>query len=213
MNGKYVRLLRLHLWLAWWSSISFVQSRKRNQNKNEETPQSIIALGGCTRLSAVPDHLSLPETEGQRFPAMSWALCVTYWQGSAAKAMYPDFDDNLLKAQGVAEYARQNQSVGRIQLIRKGKTLPAKSASNAWTSQRAPSATGAEASGIIDYWLDDLLLCIFQWIQENRGSTSGISYQKRMKRRVFGRGWTEKAYGCQNLFKVSIKIIPPDGFL
>lgn len=82
---------------------------------------------------------------------MSWALCVSYWQGSAAKAMYPDFDDNLLKAQGVAEYARQNQSVGRIQLIRKGKTLPAKSASNAWTSQRAPSATGAEASGIIDY--------------------------------------------------------------
>lgn len=30
-------------------------------------------------------------------------------------------DDNLGKAQGLAEYARQNQAIGRIQLIRKGK--------------------------------------------------------------------------------------------
>ena len=30
-------------------------------------------------------------------------------------------DDNLGKAQGLAEFARQNQAIGRIQLIRKGK--------------------------------------------------------------------------------------------
>ena len=80
----------------------------------------------------------------------SWALCIPYQQGTTSKAMYPDFlivrkdavlgyivdilephnpdfDDNLPKAQGLAEYARQNQSIGRIQLIRKGKDLAGKS--------------------------------------------------------------------------------------
>lgn len=37
-----------------------------------------------------------------------------------------DFDDNLPKAKGLAEYARQNQAVGRIQLIRKGKNAAGK---------------------------------------------------------------------------------------
>ena len=73
-----------------------------------------------------------------------WALCIPYKQGTEQKRLYPDFliirkdealgyiidvlephnpdfDDNLGKAQGLAEYARQNQAIGRIQLIRKGK--------------------------------------------------------------------------------------------
>ena len=35
----------------------------------------------------------------------------------------PDYNDNLGKAKGFAEYARQNPGVGRIQLIRMGKDI------------------------------------------------------------------------------------------
>ena len=70
----------------------------------------------------------------------SWALCIPYEIDSEKKPTYPDFliirrdgseyvvdilephdptrQDNLGKAKGFAEYARQNPGVGRIQLIR-----------------------------------------------------------------------------------------------
>lgn len=74
----------------------------------------------------------------------SWALCIPYEIDGEIKPTYPDFivvrqderlgyvidilephsadfKDNLGKAKGFAEYARQNPGVGRIQLIRKSK--------------------------------------------------------------------------------------------
>ena len=71
----------------------------------------------------------------------SWALCIPYEIDGETKPTYPDFivarkdtelgyvidilephnpdfKDNLGKAKGFAEYARQNPGVGRIQLIR-----------------------------------------------------------------------------------------------
>ena len=70
----------------------------------------------------------------------SWALCIPYELDGEKKPTYPDFlivrrdgfdyvvdvlephdptrQDNLGKAKGFAEYARQNPGVGRIQLIR-----------------------------------------------------------------------------------------------
>lgn len=70
----------------------------------------------------------------------TWGLCLPYEMGNEKKPMYPDFlvirkdgpdyivdilephdptrTDNLGKAKGLAEYARQNPGVGRIQLIR-----------------------------------------------------------------------------------------------
>ena len=77
-------------------------------------------------------------------PRKPWSLCIPYMIGTDHKSAYPDFliirkdaligyvidilephnpdlDDNLGKAQGFAEYARQNPQIGRIQLIRKGK--------------------------------------------------------------------------------------------
>lgn len=71
----------------------------------------------------------------------SWALCIPYEENSDTKPAYPDFiivrkdpiskyvidilephspdfKDNLGKAKGFAEYARQNPGLGRIQLIR-----------------------------------------------------------------------------------------------
>ena len=73
-----------------------------------------------------------------------WSLCIPYEIGGEQKPAYPDFViirkdgdenfvidilephdptriDNLGKAKGFAEYARQNHGVGRIQLICKGK--------------------------------------------------------------------------------------------
>ncbi|MCD8110559.1 MAG: DEAD/DEAH box helicase family protein [Clostridiales bacterium] len=77
-------------------------------------------------------------------PRKPWALCIPYEMGGVKKPAYPDFiiirkdsdqeyvvdilephdptrTDNLGKAKGFAEYARQNPGVGRIQLIRMGK--------------------------------------------------------------------------------------------
>ena len=80
-----------------------------------------------------------------RNPSRSaWALCIPYEIDGETKPTYPDFiivridkvlgyvidilephnpefKDNLGKAKGFAEYARQNPGVGRIQLIRMGK--------------------------------------------------------------------------------------------
>lgn len=79
----------------------------------------------------------------------AWALCIPYEIDSITKPAYPDFiiirkdrisdyvidilephnpefKDNLGKAKGFAEYARQNPGVGRIQLIRMGKDATGK---------------------------------------------------------------------------------------
>ena len=76
----------------------------------------------------------------------SWALCIPYEMDGETKPTYPDFlivrtdkvlgyvidilephnpayKDNLGKAKGFAEYARQNPGVGRIQLIRMSKDV------------------------------------------------------------------------------------------
>lgn len=77
-------------------------------------------------------------------PRKPWSLCIPYEMGGEQKPAYPDFIiirkdcddeyvvdilephdptriDNLGKARGFAEYARQNPGVGRIQLIRMAK--------------------------------------------------------------------------------------------
>ena len=77
-------------------------------------------------------------------PRKPWSLCIPYEMDGEKKPAYPDFvvirrdedqeyiidilephdpsrKDNLGKAKGFAEYARQNPGVGRIQLIREGK--------------------------------------------------------------------------------------------
>lgn len=77
-------------------------------------------------------------------PRKPWSLCIPYEMGGEQKPAYPDFViirkdsddeyvvdilephdptriDNLGKAKGFAEYARQNPGVGRIQLIRMSK--------------------------------------------------------------------------------------------
>ena len=74
-------------------------------------------------------------------PRKPWALCIPYEQNNEKKAMYPDFlivrkegysgyvidvlephdgtrTDNLGKAKGFADYAKENPNVGRLQLIR-----------------------------------------------------------------------------------------------
>ena len=74
-------------------------------------------------------------------PRKPWALCIPYEQNGEKKAMYPDFlvirkdglsnyvidvlaphdgtrTDNLGKAKGFADYAKENPNVGRLQLIR-----------------------------------------------------------------------------------------------
>lgn len=74
----------------------------------------------------------------------AWSLCIPYEMDGEMKSTYPDFiivrrdsvskyvidilephrpdlDDNLGKAKGFAEYARQNPGLGRIQLIRQMK--------------------------------------------------------------------------------------------
>lgn len=79
----------------------------------------------------------------------SWALCIPYEIDGEIKPTYPDFiivrkdervgyvidilephspdfKDNLGKAKGLAEYARQNPGVGRIQLIRMSKDAAGK---------------------------------------------------------------------------------------
>lgn len=79
----------------------------------------------------------------------SWALCIPYEIDNETKPTFPDFivvrkddilgyvidilephnpefKDNLGKAKGFAEYARQNPGVGRIQLIRMGKDATGK---------------------------------------------------------------------------------------
>ena len=84
----------------------------------------------------------------RNFKRSPWALCIPYEQNNEIKAMYPDFlivrqeedsyvvdilephdpsrTDNLGKAKGLAEYAKQELKIGRVQLIRKTKGLSSK---------------------------------------------------------------------------------------
>lgn len=103
--------------------------------------KAVIALNNWEKLvlhaeQARPDYVCWLRNP----PRKPWALCVPYEQGGEMKSMYPDFliirkedatfvidilephdgtrTDNLGKAKGFAEYARQNPAVGRLQLIR-----------------------------------------------------------------------------------------------
>ncbi len=83
-------------------------------------------------------------------PKKSWSLCIPYKKDGIKKPTYPDFiiirkdenggyiidilelhdptrTDNLGKAKGSAEYARQNPGVGSIQLIRMGQDATGRS--------------------------------------------------------------------------------------
>ena len=86
-----------------------------------------------------------------RNPAKArWALCLPYETGGVKKKFYPDFlivrsdaalsyivdilephgdqyADNLPKAKALADYARKEERIGRIQLIRKGTDAAGKS--------------------------------------------------------------------------------------
>ena len=89
----------------------------------------------------------------------SWALCIPYEIDGETKPTFPDFiivridrlsgyvivilephnpefKDNLGKAKGFAEYARQNPGVGRIQLIRMGKDAAGKNRLSVWICLR-----------------------------------------------------------------------------
>lgn len=77
-------------------------------------------------------------------PRKPWSLCLKYEMNNEVKAAYPDFliiradaalgyivdilephgadfADNLAKAKGLAEYAKENPKIGRVQMIREGK--------------------------------------------------------------------------------------------
>ena len=76
----------------------------------------------------------------RNLPRKYWALCIPYEQNGVTKAMYPDFliirkddegyvvdilephdgerTDNLGKAKGFAKYAKRNDGIGHVQLIR-----------------------------------------------------------------------------------------------
>ena len=103
--------------------------------------KAVIALNNWEKIvlraeQARPDFVSWLRNP----PRKPWALCIPYEQNGEKKSMYPDFliirkddvglvidilephdgtrTDNLGKAKGFAEYARQNPGVGRLQLIR-----------------------------------------------------------------------------------------------
>lgn len=102
---------------------------------------ALIDLNGWERRVIAEEEQSEDFVCWLRNPSRgSWALCIPYETDGEKKPMYPDFliirrvgpdyvvdilephdptrQDNLGKAKGFAEYARQNPGVGRIQLIR-----------------------------------------------------------------------------------------------
>ena len=89
-----------------------------------------------------------PAKSGALFNA-AWALCIPYEKGGSKKSFYPDFliirnvsgigyvvdilephgqqyADNLPKAKALAEYAKKEDRMGRIQLIHKAADLAGK---------------------------------------------------------------------------------------
>lgn len=112
-------------------------------------------------------------------PRKPWSLCIPYEMDNEVKPAYPDFiiirkdsddeyvidilephdptrNDNLGKAKGFAEYARQNPGVGRIQLIR-----AAKDASKKERFKRLDMAKGAVRDKVSKAMTNDELDHIF----------------------------------------------------
>lgn len=108
---------------------------------NEETGEAVIKLNTWEKAVLEDERRRRDYICWLRNPPRkSWSLCIPYEQNTEKKSMYPDFlivrkdeigfvvdilephdgsrKDNLGKAKGFAEYARQNPGVGRLQLIR-----------------------------------------------------------------------------------------------
>lgn len=85
----------------------------------------------------------------RNFPKARWALCIPYEIDGVTKSMYPDFliiradeeagyiidilephgadwKDNLGKAKGLAQYAEEEPTIGRVQLIRQSRDFMGK---------------------------------------------------------------------------------------
>ncbi len=107
----------------------------------DDSGTALINLNGWERKVIVEEEQQDDFVCWLRNPSRgSWALCIPYEIDGEKKPTYPDFliirrdgseyvvdilephdptrQDNLGKAKGFAEYARQNPGVGRIQLIR-----------------------------------------------------------------------------------------------
>lgn len=117
---------------------------------NDETGYAVL------KLNSWEEGVIAEESKNEDFvcwirntPRASWALCIPYEISGEIKRCYPDFiivrkdkdldfvidilephnpdfKDNLGKAKGFAEYARQNHGLGRIQLIRPGRDIAGK---------------------------------------------------------------------------------------
>lgn len=107
----------------------------------DDSGTALISLNGWERKVIAEEEQDEDFVCWLRNPSRgSWALCIPYEIDGEKKPTYPDFliirrdgsdyvvdilephdptrQDNLGKAKGFAEYARQNPGVGRIQLIR-----------------------------------------------------------------------------------------------
>ena len=113
----------------------------RNHLFVDDSGTALINLNGWERKVVAEEEQHEDFVCWLRNPSRgSWALCIPYEIDGETKPTYPDFliirrdgseyvvdilephdptrQDNLGKAKGFAEYARQNPGVGRIQLIR-----------------------------------------------------------------------------------------------
>ena len=111
----------------------------------EETGIAKIKLNGWEAELIEEESKRLDFVVWLRNPSKTWGLCLPYDMGGVKKAFYPDFlivryvrdsgytgyvvdvlephgdqyADNLPKAKALAEYAKRENRLGRIQLIRK----------------------------------------------------------------------------------------------
>ena len=117
---------------------------------NANTGTAVMKLNGWEEGVITEEEKNLDFVCWLRNPSRkSWSLCIPYEMDNETKPAYPDFIivrkdvisgyvidilephnpeyiDNLGKAKGFAEYARQNPGVGRIQLIRMAKDISGK---------------------------------------------------------------------------------------
>lgn len=117
---------------------------------DEKTGMAKIKLNGWESDLIEEEQQNLDFVCWLRNPSrQSWALCLPYVINGETKPMYPDFliirrdallgyvidilephnpdfKDNFGKAQGLAQYAKENPAAGRIQLIRKGQNASGK---------------------------------------------------------------------------------------
>ncbi len=117
---------------------------------NANTGTAVMKLNGWEEGVIAEEEKNLDFVCWLRNPSRkSWSLCIPYEMDNETKPAYPDFIivrkdaisgyvidilephnpeyiDNLGKAKGFAEYARQNPGVGRIQLIRMAKDISGK---------------------------------------------------------------------------------------